>query len=78
MVKWVLDASHSNDEAWCYIPVEGLDTANPVFVTGMNLLAGAGVKPEVNVVGVVHEQGREAVERWITKHWPQWPEWRTA
>jgi hypothetical protein len=59
--KWVLDATLSNAEALCYIPIENDKT----LVTGMNFITGPRCLPkEGKVVGVVHLDGQEACDKW--------------
>lgn len=67
-MQWVLDASmgiHEGTGVFC--PVEGdIYGDNWTVVTGLNYL---GTKPpHGRFVGVVHEDGQEAVERFCEEH----------
>lgn len=69
--KWVIDCSmHEPGMPYVYCPVEfGDDGEISNVVVGMMLMG----KPKGDVVGVYHQDGQEAVERWCAAN----PEWRT-
>jgi len=62
---WVIDASMSRDGFICFVPYE-----DDTLWTGMNVLS---TKCPGHLVGVIHEEGKEAAEEWIEKH-PNWAE----
>lgn len=66
---WVIDATMDNgDGLLCFIPVEGIDTDNPVFVTGMNYLTDVKGFDKGKIRGVIHADGQAAVEKWCKEH----------
>jgi hypothetical protein len=61
--EWVIDASMGTPPGlFCFVPVEGIDTDNPVFVVGLNVLSD---KCPGIFRGVIHEAGQEAVEAFV-------------
>ena len=79
MKDWVLDATLSSPKGWCYVPVEGdIGSGNETFVTGLNSIHPPNVKPDHPVLGVIHEDGQQAVEAWLKGTWPSWPEWAAS
>ena len=63
--QWVIDLSISAPEgAVCFIPYEPPD----MFITGMNVVSD---KCPGNLVGVMHPDGQDAVEKWCSDN-PDW------
>lgn len=58
--EWVLDVSMS-PPVW--IPIENRGTDDETLVTGLNYM---GEKPPGKVVGIVHPDGQDAVDRWCS------------
>jgi hypothetical protein len=65
--EWVLDVTLGNKSTNCYCPYEK-ETGSVVF--GLSLLAD---KCPGKLVGVVHMDGNDAVEKWLSEH-PEYPE----
>ena len=62
--EWVLDATMGvQDGMACFVPIE----KDGSLVLGMNMIGRCPGK----LVGVVHLDGQEAVERWIAEN-PDW------
>ncbi len=59
----VYDSDIFNTRVFCFCPYEA-DTGT--VVTGMNLITDW--PEQAKVVGVVHMDGQEAVEKWIEEH----------
>jgi len=66
MKEWVLDASSVTDELAVFMPIEKDGT----IIAGMNI--GSDRCPG-KLVGVVHPDGQEALEKWVQEH-PDWYE----
>lgn len=60
--KYVIDAAMCRDDMYCYVPYE-----NDKLITGFSAF---GFCPG-ELVGVVHVDGQEAVERWCKEN-PDW------
>lgn len=63
---WVIDAGLSRPDKgyFCFCPCSGdPDSLDFEVTTGLNLLAP--IPPKGKIVAVVHEDGQEAVERWV-------------
>jgi hypothetical protein len=64
--EWVIDASMDTPPGtFCFIPVKGIDTENPIFITGMNLISD---KPPGRLRGIIHEDGQAAVGAFMEAH----------
>ena len=66
MKEWVLDASSITDELAVFMPIE----KDGSIVAG--LMFGSDRCPG-KLVGVVHPDGQEALEKWVQEH-PDWYE----
>lgn len=66
--QWVIDASCSpRGGLYCFVPVRFSDTGPAEFIVGMMYLSDA--QPEGGeFVGVIHEDGSDAVEAWCKEH----------
>jgi len=68
--EYVIDATMGvMDETFCYCPIEGEFPNKFSVVTGMNYLS---FEPPHNakLVGIVHQDGTEAVEQFCTENKP--------
>ena len=65
--QWAIDATLSDDEHICYVPVEGDPDNNPTFVLGMNFI-GAPEQPPGKVIMVIHADGDAAAQAWVDDH----------
>jgi len=67
--EWVIDigSSHFDDGVVCFVPYER-ETGD--IVVGMNVLSD---KSPGKLVGVIHNDGQEAVEKWCDEN----PNWHT-
>ena len=66
MDRWVVDAgmSHDADDGiFCFCPLG----ENGDVIVGMNFLSDKP-PPNVKLVGIVHEDGQDAVEAWCNQH----------
>lgn len=65
--QWVLDATLSDGgpDLFCFCPLEGDPEGEFEVITGMNFASDA---PPGRLVGIVHEDGAEAVEAWCRAH----------
>lgn len=69
---WVVDASiafKEQPDLLCFVPVENLGTPDVKYIVGMNFLTtpeGMRERKDCKVVGIIHQDGQEAVEKWIT------------
>lgn len=61
--KWVIDASMSNDEMICIVPIdENLHTGFSYFCVPNNLPNNR------QIVGIIHPDGQKAVEKWCEEN----------
>ena len=66
---WVVDVTiYDGGELLCFIPVENIESDNPTFVTGMNLLTSIDGFKQGMVKGIIHEDGQEAVDKWCIEN----------
>ena len=65
--EWLLDITFGVEDAACFVPYEREDGN---VVLGMNLLTD---RCPGDLVGVIHSDGKEAVERWCSEN-PDWYE----
>lgn len=64
--NWVLDATIATPAGtFCFCPIEGDLEGDFKIVTGMNLISD---KPNGDLLGIVHENGQQAVEQWCAEH----------
>ena len=61
--EWVLDATLSHDDFYCYVPY---DREKDKAITGMTL--GGFIPKGAKLIGVIHLDGQEAVEKWCEAH----------
>ena len=67
--NWVIDATISTPDLFCFVPVEG-DINEPeslVFVTGMNYLENTLPKG-AKIVAVIHRDGDEAADKFYEEN----------
>jgi len=68
--KWVLDASFTREDYLpCFCPVDGED-----ILTGFSMYTD---RCPGELVGVIHSEGQEAVEKWIDEHQDWYNKYRT-
>jgi hypothetical protein len=63
--EWVLDLTFGTEPLPCFCPY---DRENDSIVTGLNMLTN---KCPGELIGVVHPEGQEAVEKWCEEN-PDW------
>ena len=63
--EWVIDAGFCRDGLLCFCPIENAGTDEESIVFGFSHL---GDKCPGKLVGVVHEDGQEAVEAWCAEN----------
>jgi hypothetical protein len=67
----VIDASMGcKDGVFCFCPIEGDITGEFTIVTGMNYISKAP-HGSMRLVGIVHPDGNEAVERFCQHYEPE-------
>lgn len=67
--EWVIDATLEDKDGFlCFVPIENKGTAQETYVVGMNVLSNVQNFERGKIVGIIHEGGQEAVEKWIQEH----------
>lgn len=66
---YIIDATINTGQPglFCFCPIEGDITGDFKIITGLNILSSS-VPRNGKLVAIVHEDGQEAVERFIEEH----------
>lgn len=68
---WVIDVTLYNPELpnmLCFVPIEDIESDNPKFVFGMNLLTSLDGFDQGKIRGVIHADGTDALDKWCKEY----------
>jgi len=71
MENWVMEITHYREEDGglvCFVPIENIGQPNETLVLGMNILSDVEHFDLGKIVGIVHLDGQEAVDKWVELH----------
>jgi hypothetical protein len=67
--EWVIDATlYKDDGILCFVPIENRGKENESVVFGMNILSDIKCFDEGKIVGFVHMDGQDAVDKFCNEH----------